>query len=68
MDRECQDTDEEKGNDEGQSYHDKLDVDDDDDEQVERYKDDDIISKHSQSTGVVKVKIATGAEQVVLIR
>ncbi len=39
-----------------------------DDEQVERYKDDDIISKHSQSSRVVKVKIATGAEQVVLIR
>ncbi len=50
VDRECQDTDEEKGNDEGHSYHDKLDVDDDDDEQVERYKDDDIISKHSQSS------------------
>ncbi len=47
---ECHATDEEKGKDEGNSYHDKLDVDDDDDEQVERYKDDDIISKHSQSS------------------
>ncbi len=43
------DTDEEKGNDEGHSYHDKLDF-DDDDEQDERYKDDDIIRKHSQSS------------------
>ncbi|XP_026118664.1 protein FAM161A-like [Carassius auratus] len=42
---ECHDTDEEKGN----SYHDKLDF-DDDEEQDERYKDDDISSKHSQSS------------------
>lgn len=49
MDSECHATDEEKGNDEGHSYHDKLDF-DDDDEQVERHKDDDIISRHSQSS------------------
>ncbi|XP_016395883.1 protein FAM161A [Sinocyclocheilus rhinocerous] len=46
---ECHDTDEEKGNDEGHSYHDKLDF-DDDDEQDERYKDDDVSRKHSQSS------------------
>lgn len=48
---QCHATEEEKGNDEGHSHHDKLDFDDDDDdEQEERYKDDDISSKHSQSS------------------
>ncbi|XP_016362075.1 protein FAM161A-like isoform X2 [Sinocyclocheilus anshuiensis] len=50
---ECHDTDEEKANGEGHSFHDELnfdDDDDDDDEQDDRYKNDDLSSKHSQSS------------------
>ncbi|XP_073698895.1 protein FAM161A [Garra rufa] len=45
---ECHDTDEDKGNDEEHSYHDELDFDDDEDQEC--FKDDDISSKHSQSS------------------